>query len=280
MTRIPPGLLQQIDWILEHEGEVPEGVDAGALFLEILPLLGSTDGPLRERKVLPILYTWIVRGQVSDDGLRDLARIVANEDHLFREIGVVAGDSVYMRAFAAYLLSAFVRRHQEEAGLLKSEDLRRFVDASIRYLDEERDLRGYVSPETMWAHGVAHIADTVGALARCEELGADELQRMLDALGRALTADAAVFVHEEDARAADAVLAILGRGILSDDRVAGWLDSVVPSTRYDGELPSVHHRYVNARNFLRSLYFQAQAADIDARLIELVRCAHGRLPER
>ena len=282
MTEIRPELLQQIDWILEHEGEVPEGVDAGAFFLEILPLLGSTDGPLRERKVLAILYTWIVRGRMPDDGLRDLARVVADEDHLFLDIGAEGEDSVYMRAFAAYLLSAFVRRHRE-SGLLAPEDLRCLADASVRYLKQERDLRGYVSPEAMWAHAIAHIADTVGALANCEELDADDLQAMLDAIGRALTTDAAVFIHEEDTRAADAVLAILSRNLLSNDRVAAWLESVVPPARYDGELPNVHHRYVNARNFLRCLYFQAQTAESSESaepLVELVRDALTHLPGR
>ena len=279
MDTIEHEQLPQIEWILEHDGKTPEGVDAFQFFLEILPLLGATDGLLRERKVLPVLYTWIIRGSVTDENARDLMRVVADQDHLFLGIGTVGEDTVYMRAFAAYLLSAFVRRHRE-TDLFAPQALRHLVDVSIRYLDEERDLRGYVSPETMWAHGVAHIADTVGELARCIELRPRELERMLNALGRALTTEAGVFIHEEDSRAAGAAIAILTRGLLSAAQIRAWLDRLVPAARYDGVLPNVHYGYVNARNFLRCLYHQAVALEAEKPLIEGIQSALAGLPKR
>jgi len=279
MTSRDAALLEQIADIVKAKGDVPSGLDVAAFCREILPLLGTTDGKLREYRVYPILHLWVTRRRMSDDELHGLLRMVADEDHLFGGIGETGSDTVYLRAFSVLLLASFVRAHRERA-YLTSEDLDRLVEAVIRYLDAEQDLRGYVSEERLWAHATAHAADALGELAQCEEVGAGGHRGLLDALGRSLVTDRTVWGHEEDARAATAMIHALKRDLLTDDEVSDWLSSLVPESRYEGDQPGTHHRYVNARNLLRCLIHQGEAEGLPERVVSLIRDAHARLPER
>ena len=272
-------LLEQITEIVEAKGAVPEGLDPFAFCQKILPLLGSTDGKLREWRVYGILHLWAIRREMSDEQLRELLWTIADEEHLFLGIGETESDTVYMRAFAVLALCPFVQAHRETP-YLSSEDLGRLVETAIRYLDSEQDLRGFVSQETFWAHATAHAADAFAELAQCEEIGVERLRAILDCLARNLVTDRTVWGHEEDARAATAMIRALKRELLSEDDVRDWLASLVPEARYDGDLPGVHHRYVNARNLLRCLLHQGKAEGLPEPVLSLVGEAHAALPER
>lgn len=271
--------LDRLDAIYDAGGDVPEGLDPFAFYQEILPLLGSTDGPLRERKVLGVLFVWVKRRVLADDQLRAMLKTLLDDQHLFLGIGESKADTVYMRAFAVFLLTAFVQAHQEKA-YLPANELEDVRTAVIRYLREERDLRGYISPDTWWGHGVAHAADVVRDLAGCEEFKADALAELLKASTQAVLTDASVFVFEEDTRIATAILAVLKRGLLSNEDLTQWSASMVPEARWTGELPGVHHRYVNARNLLRCLIHQGHAKVLDSAILQQIESAHAALPER
>ena len=279
MSENDPRLLEQIADIVEKKGVVPESVDPFAFCTEILPLLGTTDGKLREWRVYGILHLWAVRREMSDDELRGLLWTIADEEHLFLGIGEVESDTVFMRSFSVLVLCPFIEAHREKA-YLTPEELERLSATVIRYLDAEQDLRGFISDEKQWAHATAHAADTFGQLAQCEDLDAETLRAILDCLGRNVVTDRTVWRHEEDTRTASAAIHALKREILPDDRVKDWLASLIPEVRYDGELPGVHHRYVNARNLLRCLIHQGAAEGLPGRLIALIREAHLALPER
>lgn len=278
MTTYDSALLDRIGEIVEAKGAVPENLDPFAFSREMLPLLGTTDGKLREYRVYPILHFWVTRRHLADEHLRSLLETVIDEEHLFAGIGEVESDTVYLRAFSVLLLASFARAHREKA-YLEPEDLDRLVATIVRYLGAERDLRGYVSAETLWAHATAHAADALGELAQCEEVGPDGLRRILDGLGRSIVIDRTVWSHEEDARAATAMIHALKRGALSEDDVSDWLSSLVPESRYEGDQPGTHRRYVNARNLLRCLIHQGEGEGLPPRVVELVRDAHAALPE-
>lgn len=271
--------LERITEIVEAKGAVPEGLDAFAFCKEILPLLGTTDGKLREWRVYGILHLWAVCREMPDEELRELLWTIADEEHLFLGIGETGSDTVYMRAFAVLVLAPFVQAHREKA-YLSSEDLERLAETAIRYLDTEQDLRGFVSPETLWAHATAHAADVFGELAQCEEIGGEKLRAILDCLGRNLVTDRTVWGHEEDTRAATAMIHALKRELLAEGDVRDWLASVVPEARYEGGQPGTHHRFVNARNLLRCLIHQGEVEGLPERAMTLIGEAHGALPER
>ena len=279
MTAHDPALLEQIARIVSEKGAVPEGVDPFAFSVRILPLLGTLDGKLRDYRVYPILHLWAVRREMLDEKLRELLWAIAGEKQLFAGIGEEEADSIYLRAFSVLVLAPFVQAHREKA-YLSREDLKRLLETVVRYLDAEEDLRGWVSPETMWAHATAHASDTFAQLAQCDEIGAEGLRAILECLGRNLVTDQTVWRHEEDSRAATAMIEALKRGLVPEDAVREWLSTLIPESRFEGEQPGTHYRFVNARNLLRCLIHQGEAEELPESVIALIREAHARLPER
>ena len=265
--------------LAESDYAAPADVAPAAFALEILPHLGSSDGELRERYVYGTLHRWVVRRTLDVVAIADLARILVDTDHLFLGIDAPGEDTVYMRAFSVLLLAPIVYTHQQDP-FLSSDDLDGILTRTVEYLDRERDLRGYVSSETWWAHGIAHAADVLGQLAQCEEVPTGGLRVMLDAIARVALTETAVFIFEEDTRMAAAALEILKRSELDREMVADWLTRLVPEARWTGELPRVHHRYLNARNVLRCLYFQSQAAELPGSVTGAIESTLKSLPER
>jgi hypothetical protein len=265
--------------IVDSDYAVPKGVDPAEFILAALPLLGEPDGEFRERCVYGTLHRWVIGGAIDDDGLRAIHNALLGESALFSGIGETESDSVFLRAFAVLMLVPTLYMHRQRP-LLSAEDVDRTGTALTRYLLEEKDLRGYVSEEKWWAHAIAHAADAVGQVVLCSELGDESLRHLLHAIAHAMTPDSAVYAHEEDARMATAVMRLLKRDILPPDAVTAWLEHVVPHARFRGPLPGTHIRYVNARNFVRCLYFQAKEDGLSAQTASLIAAAHDAFPDR
>ena len=64
-----------------------------------------------------------------------------------------------------------------------------------------------------------------------------------------------MFVHEEDERMGTAVASLLSRQVLSDSDFSNWIRSFVPFVA-EVEAGPTSTRYLNVKNFLRSLYFR------------------------
>ena len=265
--------------IAASEFQFPEDVEPTAFVLQALPLLGVTEGELRERCVYGALHRWIVGDVLDDEGLRAVHDALLREDILFAGIGESNTDSVFLRAFAVLLLAPLLYVHRERPFLSKQQ-LIACSSALTRLLEEERDLRGYISDEVWWGHVIAHAADAIGQLVRCPELGKEDLDALLDAIAVAMTPDQGVFIFEEDARMAAAIVHLLSRELLDEAAWSAWLVKIVPEHRWTGKLPQVHHRYLNARNFLRCLLFQSAEAKLPKWVLDAVQKAHDDLPQR
>jgi len=270
---------RRLETLAKNDYAPPEGVSAAELTREILPFLGSTDGMLREQYVYGTLHRWIVRRILDSDAIVELAQTLVDKEHLFLDIDAPNSDSIYMRSFSVLLLAPIVYAHRQDP-FLSSSELDRILMRTIEYLDRERDLRGYVSQKTWWAHGVAHATDVLGQLAQCGELSAEPLRAMLGALARAALTETDVFIFEEDARMASAAIEILKRTELDPAQIADWASQLVPEARWTGELPRVHHRFLNARNVLRCLYFQGREAELPGAILSGIESALNALPDR
>jgi len=264
--------------IATNEYAIPPDMDPAAFVLISLSLLGECDGEFRERHVYGTLHRWVVSGTIDEHGLRAIHLSLVGENALFSRIGEDGTDSVFLRAFSVLMLVPTIHMHRNRP-FLSSEEVAQTCLALARYLREEKDLRGYVSRDKWWAHGIAHAADAVGQLVQCPELGIEPITELLGAIAGAMTPDSVVFSHEEDARMATAVIKLLKRGVVSLERIENWLKQIVPEARFMGSLPDVHIRYVNARNFLRCLLFQA-SGELDNEQTSLIEAAHAALPDR
>ncbi len=270
---------RRLQVIAENDYRPPEDEAAAVFATDILPYLGSTDGELREQYVYGTLHRWIVRGTLSPIEITALMSTLIDADHLFLGIDSPGDNTVFMRAFSALLLVPIVYAHRQDP-FLSAPHLGSILTQIIEYMDREQDLRGYISPQMWWAHGIAHAADVLGQLGQCEDVQAEDLMAMLGAIARKAKADSSVFIFEEDERMAAAAIEILKRRELDSERMTGWFSQLVPKARWTGELPQVHHRFLNARNVLRCLSFQAREVDLPSALLDGIEAALAALPKR
>jgi hypothetical protein len=161
---------------------------------------------------------------------------------------------------------------------LEEPEIRDRMAIYLTYLDQEKDLRGYVSPQKGWAHGMAHVADSLGMLSCSPYLNDLDLMQLLNGVAAKLRYPMpSVYLHSEEERLARAVATILQQDRLRIEQVKTWLQKL---TEPQQRLPSGHFvwddfakypwrkvltapieqlcAYRNVQNSLRSLYFQWQ----------------------
>jgi hypothetical protein len=246
--------------IVESDYKVPDGYTVRDLTPELLTFLRSTDIDVRDPFGYTILTLWIVRDRhYAPDDLRAFRdEWITN---LEKGIGENGTDSVFLRSFSILMLSILVYRDNQES-FLAQEEIKTLVEKTLWYLAAEQDLRGYTDDKG-WAHSVAHTADALKFLARNPLSDAADHQKMLDALVDKLTLPiTTIYVHSEDERLVSAVIDILKRTTIdleawngSINRFAAWKADWPEG---DDFKPTTHASWLNAKNFLRSLYFRLE----------------------
>ena len=244
--------------IANDENALPQGEWVAELAPELLSWLGSTDAELRDEFAYRILAAWIEREQFEPEQLRDMVGQMLDNLHI--GLGERDTDSVFLRSYSTLVLMEIVAYDNAHPFLGQAETAR-MLDQVLEYLRKERDLRAWVDGPG-WAHSVAHTADLLMMLARSLQLGAPELERLLDGIAdRLLEPSGVVFVQHEDERLAYAALNVLRRGLVGRTALDRWLDRFThPSGHeswrvvYTSEIASAIR--ANVTSFVRSLYFQ------------------------
>ncbi|GIG69478.1 DUF2785 domain-containing protein [Phytomonospora endophytica] len=225
------------DWrkIIDGGFAVPDGAGVPGLVTELCEALRSRDPVVRDRHGYSVLATWIGRGVLDEDALRELGDAMAAR---------FADPEIQARTFAPLILDAIV-----SAGVFES----RWVEAFSDWYTGEEDLRG-LDPELGWLHAVAHGADLLGTFGRRPEVDAVE---MLALAARRMTTPAPhVWDAMEDDRLAHAVALTLTRAELGEEDATGWLSTVAAA--FEGRDRSrIEPLVANALRTLRVLYLLA-----------------------
>lgn len=253
-------LKDQLSALADNEFALPEGGDAFRRTQEMLPHLGSVDSELRDDLIYSCLATWMLDEAelYTEDQYKAILAVVLDEAHLFYQIGEVGEDGVFRRTFSMLLLPLILIAHRRRP-FFSREEVLHLKSQVFAYLAQERDFRGYVIEENKgWAHAVAHSADALDDLARCQELNAADLQDILNLIRDIVAQPRLVYVFEEDERLVTPVIACLERKLLKEADVKEWLQGFEPLARQTEPFPDCYRQALNIKHFLRSLYFRAQ----------------------
>jgi hypothetical protein len=247
-------LKQRLQPIVTADYAVADNETAFALAQAMMPHVGSADAELRDDLIYMTIAWWLERGILTDAQQRDLLQTLRDDDHLFFHLGESGTDSVLTRSFSVLLIAGLLYR-QRHAPYLTTDELIAVKDDVLRYLAAEKDVRGY-EVEKGWLHAMAHSADALSQLARCNEIDAATLRQILDDIRAAAGRSAIVYVYEEDERLATAAGHVIGRNVLTTTDIETWLIGFTQLRDADAPLVARLHTYVNAKHFLRSLYFR------------------------
>lgn len=231
---------------------VPENIRPFDLALELMNYIGDTDGELRDILALSVLSKWMINDILTIEEIHKILNISLDEKHLLYGLGKT-DDTVFTRTFSVLIVATAVYKHRNISYLSKEEILNT-LDKVINCYNKDKDVRGYVKGKG-WAHGAAHGADALDELARCEEIGYEDLKRILDAVHKKISIGYYGYIHEEDERIMTVVSAVLERNLIPESEMIQWIKNFEKITKI-GQSPDYLNIQVNVKNFLRSLYFR------------------------
>jgi hypothetical protein len=250
-------------WIslAKHDYKVPEGHTLEELTKTLFSYLGSTDPELRDDIAYIVYANFLKREMFPRDEITvHVAELLSNLEY---GIGETETDTVFLRTFSVLLLAEIVHNDNKKP-LLDKEQIKSILEKGLWYLDAEKDPRGFI-PVKGWAHALAHTADLMLVLGRNRQTTKDDLEKILQGIADKLVHSSNwIYIHGEDERLANAVMSILGRGLVSVDFLRSWLKSLVePEPNWkgaymdEGQAKAFH----NVQNFLRSVWVAVHSSD-------------------
>lgn len=237
--------------------------DPFTLSKALLSALGSNDGYVRDKLVYPIMAQIILADfatyPLTGSQREELLLTCLDQDHLFFHIGEVGMDSVFMRTFSSLIVAAILFKDHQDPHITE-EVAGRALQAMLAYAQKERDFRGYLMGGKGWAHSIAHLADALDECAKNRFTTTAGYTTILETLTY-LASLPEPLAYEEDERLAFVALGIISRQSVDLASLQSWIVSfaIVPTgDTLEDEGVISYIRSLNARNFLRSLYFQLQ----------------------
>ncbi len=224
----------------------------------MLQYIGTTDSVLRDDLIYSAFNLWILKYKVVDpETLHGIALKAISNSHIYYKIGEIDSDSVFRRTFSMLLLPLVLIFHRSQP-LLSRDEIMQIKTALLRYTREEKDLRGYVDTARGWAHSVAHCADALDDLARCNEMEGSDLREILQTLTAMLCRQDGVYNWGEEERLATVILAVLDRQLLPEDELDAWIQGLADAVLAVNVHPQKMILRSNIKNFLQSLYFRVR----------------------
>jgi hypothetical protein len=250
--------------IVKNQFAVPKGESADALAQELSSLLGSPDAELRDDLAYSILSDWVYRRDLLSNSTL-LALTDTWRANLKDGLGETNTDSVLKRSFSALCLSLMATR-EAKAPFMGSERYHQLVAEAVKYLQAERDLRGY-DAKLHWIHATAHTADLLAALAGSSQLTAPEQVEILDAISSRLATASEMYTQGEQDRLAAAVVEIILRTDFVSTHFESWLIGLQSQDRdvWTQTTPAALARYQNHGYFLHALFVRLVLAPDSAR---------------
>ncbi|MEE3809184.1 MULTISPECIES: DUF2785 domain-containing protein [Lysinibacillus] len=260
-------LKKELIFLKNNEYSIPKSSNVENLIEQMLDKIGSVDGELRDDLIYTTFSNWILNDYLSVNVLQRLLDTILDEQHLFYGIGQSNSDSVFTRSFSMLLIPLILMADQKK-NFLHDKDILEIKEKIIRYLQCEKDLRGYV-PEKGWAHALAHAADALNELAKYD-LPIAEKQQILDVIKSVISTKTINYTNLEDERLITAVITILKKNTFNIELLESWVNSFT-----DWEKTEIWHEEYkiisNVKNFLGSLYFRLEQEANQKYVAEIVK---------
>lgn len=244
------------------------------LGLEMLENIGSLDPELRDELIYEILSNWISNNRFTFKELKKLLNISLDSSHLFYRLYDKEEDAVFKRTFSVLVIALIINKHRKE-NFLSEEVLYEAKDKLIKYMLNERDMRGYVEVKG-WAHSAAHTADALDELVQCDCFNKADLIDILNSIKAKVCIGCYVYIDEESERMVTVVENAFKRKILSNSEIVQWLQEFIIKNPRNSYMDNFHLK-VNIKGFLRSLYFRLLEKEDSNFIIEEIKKILNRL---
>ena len=221
----------------------------------MLKYIGDPDPELRDELIYLTFAYWIdEKKYFNNDQLYNLLNILISENYLFYNIGSEKDDSVLRRSFSILVVNPILCVHLDKP-FLDTDMILKIKNSLIKYLKEEKDLRGYDN-EKGWMHALAHTADAFNALLACQGTTEETCKELLLSIEGKLLEGRYFFTAEEYERLVTVIYSnIIEDKLLSDSYICSWLKGLNKVLKIEDKITRFKAK-VNTKNLIRSLYFR------------------------
>jgi Protein of unknown function (DUF2785) len=235
--------------------------------------IGSKDPVLRDKLIYTLFFQLIIEDNLLEsDLLKEMLQNCLNH-LLFYGIGDKETDTVFTRAFTTLLIALILFRDNEE-DFLSQMEVDQVRDHLIRYINEEKDVRGYV-PEKGWAHSIAHVADAFDELIKNPKINRDLYPDILHPIWNKMFVTDSVYLHDEDERVLTPIIEMLNRG-LESSKIESLVDGIKRKLeRKKPELDEEKYWLLvsNTKTFLKSFYIKINhSSKYDSIRVSIEKC--------
>lgn len=206
-----------LDALKASEWAIADDAARNAFARALTACLASPDPTLRDGLAFEGLQHMMRARQLSNETLLALA------DDLQAKLSAPDPQG-FQRPFAALVLSEVARTDRLQP-FMTPERRASFLDASVTYLQNVRDYRGF-DPREGFRHGVAHGADLMLQLTLNPAFGRPELTRIRDAIGSQIAPTIYFYINGEGERLAAPILYMTQRNVFSEAEWTAWLAEV------------------------------------------------------
>lgn len=252
--------------IVDNDFVLQEGEDKFEYLALMLEHIGDADMEIRDAYIYSILATWISEGEYfTSKETIDLLSTLLSDEYAFYKIGSNHDNSVLKRSFSILQIDPILDLHINN-NILSKDILYGIKDKLLKYLSEENDLRGYDN-KVGWIHSIAHVADGISRLLKCDEIDEDVAKEVLYFIGNKFCEGKEVFTAEEDERIATVICYdIIKNNMVDDEYICSWIEGLSRVLYIDDFITS-NKAKINVKNLTRSIYFRLLADSSDNKLI-------------
>ena len=236
----------------ENDFHLKEKETAEKLLPSMLAFIGDPDPILRDELIYSAFCVFVADGCFSEKILSELTDKLISTDYIFWHINEDDIFGVFRRSFSVLFLAETLSWHAAKP-YLNEKQIDDVKNALIKYINSERDLRGY--DETYgWAHAVAHTSDAFCALLGCG-IQQKDCEEILYAIQNKFMRGETVFDAEEDERAASFIYEIIIKAKTDKAFLYKWLKDFSKAAEIAEYFSRLRAR-INCKNLLRDLYFR------------------------
>lgn len=219
----------------------------------MLEEIGSTGSYLRDQCIYRAFAKLISGHALTVEQETYVLATCLDDHHLFLGLGEEGpSDQVFTRSFSALVIACLLNKDGKEQKMDISL-IEKAIEASIQYLLQEKDRRGYV-PEKGWAHSIAHGSDLLTCAILHPMFDEHNANRCLQAVKECLLVEEA-YIDEEDERILSIILALIQKG-LDDHTLMSWLVSL--EAGYSDDELARYRIHWNVKKFANTLFMYLQ----------------------
>lgn len=239
------------------EGSRKHTIEQAGLELpqQMLENIGATDNELRDHLNYRVFVEALSAGYWHHEQLTYFATHLATDEFLYYKLTEADADAVFRRSFSALWLTNLLQVDAQQA-FLTTEQSQAILEQAVRYLERERDVRGFTG-EAGWAHSVAHGADLAVA---CIGHPAFELRfapLILQGM-KAVLWKGTVYTDDEDERLVNIIQALAAINF-PEDVLVEWVEQVFDKLTHhlytQGYNQVYYHARTNTMQLMKTLYF-------------------------